>query len=45
MIPSYVYGLGGREINQQDIEKVFDELLTMKDSGIVKEEVSYIGVR
>ena len=45
MTPSYVYGLGGREINQQDIERVFDELLTMKDSGKVKEEVSYVGVR
>ena len=45
MTPSYVYGLGGREINQDDIEKVFDELLTMKDSGKVKEEVSYVGVR
>ncbi|MCX8014821.1 MAG: pyruvate ferredoxin oxidoreductase, partial [candidate division WOR-3 bacterium] len=45
LIPSYVYGLGGWEITQQDIEKVFDDLLEMKDTGTIKETVSYIGVR
>ena len=45
IVPSYVYGLGGREITQDDIASVFDELLQIKDTGKTKEEVSYVGVR
>lgn len=45
LTPSYVYGLGGREITIEDIKKIYDELLTIKDTGKSKQEVSYIGVR
>ncbi|MEO0091396.1 MAG: transketolase C-terminal domain-containing protein [candidate division WOR-3 bacterium] len=45
LTPSYVYGLGGREISQNDIKMVFDELLQIKETGKIKEEVMYIGVR
>jgi len=41
-IQSYVFGLGGRDIIQKDIEEVFENLL----KGKVKEnEVEYIGLR
>ncbi len=42
---SYIYGLGGREITPEEIEGVFEELLTIKRKGIPKNEVSYIGVK
>lgn len=45
LIPSYVYGLGGREISQSDIKMIFDELLQIKETGKIKDEVTYIGVR
>lgn len=45
LTPSYVYGLGGREITQENIKAVYDELFQIKDTGKIKEEVSYIGVR
>ncbi|MGM0442374.1 MAG: pyruvate ferredoxin oxidoreductase [Elusimicrobiota bacterium] len=45
LMKDYIYGLGGREINPDNINKVFDELKEMADSGTVKEKVSYLGVR
>ncbi|MDO8529538.1 MAG: pyruvate ferredoxin oxidoreductase [bacterium] len=35
-VQSYVYGLGGREVFEKDIEKVFDELLKWKFSKEIK---------
>jgi pyruvate ferredoxin oxidoreductase alpha subunit len=40
-IQSYVYGLGGRDIYEKDIQKVFEDLL----AGKIDEEVKYIGLR
>jgi pyruvate ferredoxin oxidoreductase alpha subunit len=45
MVPSYVYGLGGREITPEDIIDVFDQLLEMNKSNKMKDEVTYVGVR
>ena len=45
LVPSYVYGLGGREITPEDIMEVFDQLLEMKIRNKVKDEVTYVGVR
>ncbi|MEO0115267.1 MAG: pyruvate ferredoxin oxidoreductase [candidate division WOR-3 bacterium] len=45
LVPSYVYGLGGREITPEDIMNVLDELLTMAKTGKMKDEVTYVGVR
>jgi|UniRef100_A0A7C6EH97 pyruvate ferredoxin oxidoreductase alpha subunit len=45
LVPSYVYGLGGREITPDDIMAVFDELLAMNKKGKMKDEVTYVGVR
>ena len=40
-IGSYIFGLGGREIYEKDIEEVFDELLR----GEINREIKYIGLR
>jgi pyruvate ferredoxin oxidoreductase alpha subunit len=45
IVPSYVYGLGGREITPEDIMDVFEQLLKMNKTGKTKDEVTYIGVR
>jgi pyruvate ferredoxin oxidoreductase alpha subunit len=45
MVPSYVYGLGGREFEPEDAVKVFDELLGFAKTGKARDEVAYIGVR
>jgi pyruvate ferredoxin oxidoreductase alpha subunit len=38
-VVSYVYGLGGRDIFQEDIEKVFEDL----NSGRITNRINYIG--
>jgi len=38
----FSYGLGGREIDPEDIEKTFEDLLKIKKSGI---ETKYLGLR
>jgi len=40
-ISSYIYGLGGRDIFQKDLEKVFIDLKNEKNS----EEIKYIGLK
>ncbi|HKK83087.1 MAG TPA: pyruvate ferredoxin oxidoreductase [Atribacterota bacterium] len=40
-----IYGLGGRDINQQDIEGVYNQLDAIAKSGKVKERIQYLGVR
>jgi pyruvate ferredoxin oxidoreductase alpha subunit len=44
-VASYVYGLGGREITPEDIKKVFEELKQINETKVLKNGVSYIGVR
>jgi pyruvate ferredoxin oxidoreductase alpha subunit len=41
----YVFGLGGRDILPSQIESVYRDLLEIKDSGKVKQLVTYLGVR
>ena len=41
-IQSYVFGLGGRDIIQKDIEEVFEKLLKGK---VTENTVEYIGLR
>jgi pyruvate ferredoxin oxidoreductase alpha subunit len=38
---SYIYGLGGRDTFQKDIEKVFEDLI----SGNISKEIKYIGAK
>ena len=45
MLPSYVYGLGGREFEPEDAIKVFEELLAFAKAGKSRDEVAYVGVR
>jgi pyruvate ferredoxin oxidoreductase alpha subunit len=40
-VASYVYGLGGRDIFQGDIENVFNDLI----SGNISNEIGYIGIK
>jgi len=40
-----VYGLGGRDIQPSEIEFVFNEALETADTGVVKEETLFLGVR
>jgi len=44
-IINYVYGLGARDISFDDVYKVFDELLKIKQSKKQTFELKYIGVR
>lgn len=45
MVPSYVYGLGGREFEPEDAVKVLEELLGFAKAGKARDEVAYVGVR
>ncbi|MCQ9207105.1 MAG: pyruvate ferredoxin oxidoreductase [Omnitrophica bacterium] len=45
LITDYIFGLGGRDIFPQDIEKVFKDLEEIKKTGKVKSLVNYLGVR
>ncbi|MFW6149503.1 MAG: pyruvate ferredoxin oxidoreductase, partial [Atribacterota bacterium] len=40
-----IYGLGGRDINQEDISGIYDQLQEIAKSGKVKERIQYFGVR
>ncbi len=42
---NYIYGLGGRDINTEDIKKVFDELTVISKTKKVEKLINYIGVR
>ena len=42
---SYIYGLGGRDINPTEIETIFDELVRVKKTGDAGEIYRYIGLR
>ena len=40
-----IYGLGGRDINQEDISNIYSQLDEIIKSGKVKERMQYYGVR
>ncbi|KPK39476.1 MAG: pyruvate ferredoxin oxidoreductase [Omnitrophica WOR_2 bacterium SM23_29] len=44
-VVNYVYGLGGRDINMDDISSVYAELSEIAKTGKIKEKVKYLGVR
>lgn len=41
---NYIYGLGGRDVKAEDIEKVYNDLVELKD-GKIKDVYNYLGVR
>jgi pyruvate ferredoxin oxidoreductase alpha subunit len=44
-VANYIFGLGGRDIFPEDIEKVYKDLEGIKKTGKVKSLVNYLGVR
>jgi pyruvate ferredoxin oxidoreductase alpha subunit len=40
-----VYGLGGRDVTPSDIEKIFEMALETAKTGLIREPVSFVGVR
>lgn len=45
MITNYIYGLGGREINEPDLNSVIDDMLNIAKTGKISRELTYLGVR
>ncbi|HAR62624.1 MAG: pyruvate ferredoxin oxidoreductase [Candidatus Margulisiibacteriota bacterium] len=44
-VKNYIYGLGGRDINVKDLKDIYMELNSVKETGTIKELVTYKGVR
>ena len=44
-IVNYIYGLGGRDVKADDIERVYNDLLQIQKTGKVEETYRYLGVR
>lgn len=44
-VVNYVYGLGGRDTDVNDVRKVYDDLLEIVKTGKVKEYYQYLSVR
>ena len=42
---NYIYGIGGRDVRTDDIEYVYNELIKIKDTGVVENVYNYLGVR
>jgi pyruvate ferredoxin oxidoreductase alpha subunit len=42
---NYIYGLGGRDIDKNQIRSVFDGLKAIAKTGKVEKEVSFLGLR
>ena len=42
---NYIYGLGGRDINQTDIASIYADLEKIAKTGKVEERIKYFGVR
>ena len=40
-----IYGLGGRDINQQDLKNIYAQLDKIVETGNVKDRIQYYGVR
>ncbi len=44
-VVNYIYGLGGRDVRADDVEKVYNDLLEIQKTGKVGETYRYVGVR
>ncbi len=44
-LKNYIYGLGGRDISIEEIENIYNQLFTIKETGRVDKEIVYYGVR
>ena len=45
MIMNYVYGLGGRDVKEEDIKKISSDMEKALKTGKVEGQVTYLGVR
>ena len=45
LVTNYIFGLGGRDIFPEDIEKVYKDLEKIAKSGKVESRINYLGVR
>ena len=45
LVVDYIFGLGGRDIFEADIENVYRNLLEVAKTGRIKEKIQFIGVR
>ncbi len=45
MTVNYIYGLGGRDVNVGDIEKVYNDLTNIVSQGKIESVYNYLGVR
>ena len=45
LVTNYIYGLGGRDIFEEDIEGVYRELFEIKKTGKIKDKIQFLGVR
>ena len=41
----YIFGLGGRDTTPDQIESVFRDLANIAETGEIKQQVTYLGVR
>ncbi len=44
-IKNYIGGLGGRDVNEKDIEYIFEDLLSISESGSLDREVEWVQVK
>jgi pyruvate ferredoxin oxidoreductase alpha subunit len=44
-VKNYVYGLGGRDINIEEIESIYGQLFDIQKSGKIDKDIVYFGVR
>ncbi|NPV80921.1 MAG: pyruvate ferredoxin oxidoreductase [Firmicutes bacterium] len=44
-IVNYIYGLGGRDLDLDEITKVYRDLQDIASTGVVQEPITYLGVR
>ena len=44
-VVDYIYGLGGRDIKVGEIEKVYEDLSEMAETGKIDNKINYLGVR
>lgn len=44
-VVNYIYGLGGRDVREQDIEQVYNDLLNIVKNGKIENVYNYLGVR
>ena len=44
-VVNYIYGIGGRDVKVDDIEKVYQDLAEIAETGKVKEPYRYLGLK